>query len=75
MIAGNQLSNKLIKTLNGTHKKLRDVCEDLGIDYDELVEDGLPIDRCSHCGVWSNKLVADLDDNPICPVCVSTVGL
>lgn len=75
MIAGNPLSKKLVRALNGTHKNLRDVCEDLGLDYDDLIDEELPIDRCTHCGVWSTKLVPDLDDNPICPVCVATVGL
>jgi hypothetical protein len=75
MTAGNPLSKKLVKLLNGTHKNLRDVCEDLGIDYDDLTEEELPINRCTDCGVWSLNLVPDLDDNPICPVCVTMLGL
>ena len=33
------------------------------------------IDQCTHCGVWSKQLVPDLDDNPICPICVKLIGL
>lgn len=69
------LSKKLVRLLEGTRHKLRDICEDLGIDYEELVLEELPIDRCSNCGIWSTKLIPDLDDNPICPVCVEHVGM
>lgn len=75
MTVGNSLSKRLVKALNGTYKKLRDVCEDLGIDYEELIEEDLPIDQCSHCGKWDIKLVPDLDDNPICKVCVEHIGM
>lgn len=47
MNVGNPLSKKLIKELQGTRRRLSEVCEDLGIDYDELVESGdLGIDQC-----------------------------
>lgn len=75
MYFNNPLVKRVVKALNNTHRSLRDVCEDLDLDYDDVAATELPIDRCSHCGVWSTKLVPDLDDNPICPVCVVTVGL
>lgn len=77
MTAGTPLSRRLIKELNGTRRSLRDVCEDLGIDYEELLdaEDGLGIDRCTHCSTWSTRLVPDLDDNPICRFCVDLIGM
>lgn len=73
---GNSLQTKLVRELNGTRRKLREVCEDLGIDYEELTETGdLGIDSCSHCGLWSLRLVPDLDGNPICRFCVDLVGM
>ena len=30
------LNNKLIKALKGTRKRLFEVCEDLGIDYEDI---------------------------------------
>lgn len=77
MIAGNPLNKRLVKALNGTRRRLSEACEDLGIDYDELLEAGEPIgvEQCSHCNIWSNRTVQDLDDNPVCPVCVSLTGL
>lgn len=73
---GNSLQTKLVRELNGTRRKLREVCEDLGIDYEELTETGdLGIDPCSHCGLWSLRLVPDLDGNPICRFCVDLVGM
>lgn len=76
MIAGNPLNKKLVRELNGTRRRLSEVCEDLGIDYEELLESGqLGIDQCSHCNVWSTKTVQDLDDNPICPLCLNLTGM
>lgn len=76
MTAGNPLSNRLIKELQGTRRRLSEVCEDLGIDYDELLESGdIGIEQCTHCNMWSTRLVPDLDDNPICKFCVDLVGL
>lgn len=70
------LHSKLVKELNNTRRSLVEVCEDLGIDSDELMEsDSLGIQRCSHCGTWSLKLVPDLDGNPICRFCVDLVGM
>lgn len=76
MTAGNPLNKKLVKELQGTRRKLSEVCEDLGIDYEELVEAGdIGIEQCSHCNVWSTRLVPDLDDNPICKYCVDLIGM
>ena len=67
----------LTKHLNKTHKPLYQVCNELGIDIDSLDVQELSkhIDQCTHCGVWSKQLVPDLDDNPICPICVKLIGL
>lgn len=74
MIAGNHLSRKLIKELNGTRKKLSEVCEDLGIEYSEIIED-LSIQQCTHCNTWALKLIQDLDGNPICRFCRDLEGM
>lgn len=67
---------KLVAELKGTKRNLREVCEDLGIDYEELVESGdIGIDQCSHCNTWSTRLVDDLDGNPICRYCEDLIGL
>lgn len=68
---------RLARTLNKTRKSLTQTCYELGIDIDEI-EDHLlieVIDQCSHCNIWSQQLVLDLDDNPVCPVCVRLTGL
>jgi len=68
---------KLKNQLNNTHKPLYQVCKELGIDMDTLDVETLTkhIDQCTHCGVWSTKLVPDLDQNPICGYCVRLIGL
>lgn len=71
----NNLSKKLISELKGTRKRLSEVCEDLGIDYEELIDTELPINQCTHCGTWSLKLVPDLDENLICRFCVDLIGM
>lgn len=76
MTVGNPLSKKLIKELNGTRRRLSEVCEDLGIDYEELLESGdIGIAQCSHCNTWYTKLIPDLDENPICRFCVNLIGM
>lgn len=76
MTVGTPLHNKLIKTLEGTRRRLSEVCEDLGIDYDELLSSGdIGIDTCSHCNMWTVRLVPDLDGNPICNYCLQISGM
>lgn len=76
MTAGNPLNKRLIKELQGTRKLLSEVCEDLGLDYEELTESGdLGIEQCSHCNRWDSRLVDDLDGNPICKFCVDLIGM
>lgn len=70
------LNSRLIKELNGTRKRLFEVCEDLGLDYDDILESGdIGITQCSHCNMWSTKIVQDLDDNPICNYCLDISGM
>jgi hypothetical protein len=68
---------RLAKALNKTRKSLTQTCYELGIDIDDIEDHILMsvIDQCSHCNIWSQQLVLDLDLNPICPVCVRLTGL
>ena len=52
-------------------------CHELGIDVDDIEDHILVevIDQCSHCNIWSQQLVLDLDENPVCPTCVRLTGL
>jgi hypothetical protein len=67
---------RLAKALNKTRKSLTQTCYELGIDIDEIEDHVLVsiIDQCSHCNIWSQQLTLDLDDNPICPVCLRLTG-
>lgn len=71
------LKKKLFKELLGTKKRVRDVCEDLGISYSEIIDsDSLNgIDQCSHCMCWHTHLILDLDKNPICKYCLELTGM
>jgi len=68
---------RLARVLNKTRKSLTQTCHELGIDVDEIEDHILMevIDQCSHCNIWSQQLVLDLDLNPVCPVCVRLTGL
>jgi hypothetical protein len=63
--------------LNKTYKPLYEICNELGIDMDGLDVQELTkhIDQCTHCGIWSTKLIPDLDQNPICGTCAGLIGL
>lgn len=76
MIDTNQTYRRLAKALNGTRKTLSQVCRDLDINIDDVHDDLLQntIDQCSHCNIWSNKLIEDLDGMPICTLCERLVG-
>ena len=76
MTDSSQQYRRLAKALNGTRKTLSQVCRDLGIDMDNVEDELLQraIDQCSHCNVWSNKLIEDLDGMPICTLCERLVG-
>lgn len=66
-----QLSNILQKT----RKTLPQVCEELGIDWETIDESRLLVTQCTHCDVWSNRVLPDLDDNPICYLCRDLAGM
>jgi hypothetical protein len=76
MIDTNQTYRRLAKALNGTRKTLSQVCRDLDIDMEAVQDEQLQntIDQCSHCNIWSDRLVEDLDGMPICKLCERLVG-
>lgn len=67
---------RLTKALNGTRKTLAQVCYDLNIDMDAVEDSVLQdnIDQCSHCNIWSDRLVEDSDGMPVCKLCDRLVG-
>lgn len=71
-----RMYNRLAKHLNNTRKGLTQTCHELDIDLEEVEDELLQqvIDQCSHCNIWSFKLLLDLDQNPVCPLCVRLVG-
>jgi len=68
---------QLKTNLNKTYKSLYEVCSELGIDMNNLDLEQLTklIDQCTHCSIWSTKLIPDLDSNPICTTCAKLIGL
>lgn len=76
MTDSRQTYRRLAKALNGTRKTLSQACRDLGIDMDNVEDELLQntIDQCSHCNIWSHKLIEDLDGMPICTLCERLVG-
>ena len=72
-----RMYKRLAKVLNTTRKTLTQACTELDIILDNVEDDLLQqeIDQCSHCNIWSFKLIEDLDGIPVCPVCVRLVGV
>ncbi len=77
MTDSNQTYLTITKYLNNTRKTLYEVCKehDINIHAIDLYKLQEYIDQCSHCNIWSTRLIPDLDDNPICPVCVKIAGM
>ena len=71
----NALFSKLIKELQGTKRRMRDVCEDLGMDPHDLVGEDIGVYLCNSCGIWHKQLIEDFDGNFICTYCENLVGL
>lgn len=75
MTAGSLKLSELVKRLERTRVPLSQVCDELDLDYESLVNMDIGIDQCTHCSIWSKKLILDLDSNPICSVCRDIAGL
>lgn len=65
------LKNELLNT----RQNLIEVCEDLGIDPENIDTDSLGIYQCCGCGLWQTKLFPDLDGTPICRFCLELIGM
>jgi hypothetical protein len=67
----------LCKHLQNTRLSLWDVCDELDIDYGAVDQDQLQrlVTQCTHCDIWTKKIVLDLDQNPVCKLCADLVGL
>lgn len=65
---------KLVQELKGTRKRLRDVCEDMGLEYEDLYEEDIGIYQCASCSTWHTTLKEDLDGSPICSYCEALIG-
>jgi hypothetical protein len=67
---------RLAKHLTKTRKTIYQACEDIGLDVDSV--DYYDFDKyckqCTHCDIWGTNHVQDLDDNPICTLCLRLVG-
>lgn len=68
---------RLAKHLDRTRRPVWDVCRELGIDYESVDVYTLEkyITQCTHCDIWTKQPVQDLDNNPICTVCLGISGL
>lgn len=75
MIAINQMYKRLTQYLLNTRYSLYDACDALGIDYDAVDSYKINLHQCTHCDIWTNKLILDLDDNPICNYCRHLEGM
>lgn len=75
MTAGSLKLSELVKRLERTRVPLKQVCEELDLDYESLVNMDIGIAQCTHCSIWSRRLILDLDQNPICSICRDIAGL
>ncbi len=66
---------KIANTLKNTHRSLAEVCADLGVDINTIDTRKIPIEQCTHCDLWTTKLILDYDNNPTCRYCADLVGL
>lgn len=72
----NPIYRKLAKQLKGTRKTLTQACRDADVDIED-VDDyylGKVVSQCTHCDIWGSQHKPDLDDNPICGLCLRLVG-
>lgn len=67
---------RLIKQLKNTRKTLVQGCRDADVDLEYIDDTQLDkvIKQCTHCDIWGTQHAPDLDDNPICGVCLRLVG-
>lgn len=65
----------MLSRLIGTRKNLVEFAKEESISVEEI--DISEIEECSDCSIWlyKEKLVTDLDGNPICSLCKEFYGL
>ena len=68
---------RLVKQLSGTRKTFTHACRDADVDTKDIDYYQLNqlVSQCTHCDIWSSQTILDLDDNPICVVCLRLTGL
>ena len=73
----NEDYKRLTNYLYKTRKYLHEACNELNIDFSRVDPTVLEnqISTCTHCGIWSTKLIPDLDLNPICSTRAKLIGL
>ena len=66
--------NEVEKYLVRSRKTIVQICEELGIEIEDVKIEN--IDQCSSCSIWLkfNELKKDLDDNPIYKHCWMAYG-
>jgi hypothetical protein len=76
-MSSNEDYKRLTRHLYKTRKYLHEACKELSIDFDRIDPTILEkqISTCTHCSIWSTKLIPDLDENPICITCAKLIGL
>ena len=67
---------RLVKQLSGTRKTFLQACRDADVDCEDIDDYVLSqlVSQCTHCDIWSTQNTPDLDDNPICLVCLLITG-
>jgi len=66
---------RLAARLQNTRMNWWEACEDLGLDYNQVDPEQIPLEQCAHCDIWGSNLIADLDFNPICYYCRDLAGM
>lgn len=72
----NPIYRKLVNNLKNTRKTLFQACKEADVDLEDVDDTQLDkvIKQCTHCDIWGTQHKPDLDDNPICGVCLRIVG-
>ena len=66
---------QLAGRLKNTRAQWWQVCEDMGIDSSQVDPEQIPVQQCTHCDLWTDVLIQDLDSNPICYYCKDLAGM
>lgn len=64
-----KINKRLIYKLEGTNLRLSDVCEDLGIDYEDIQGSDIGIKKCVECNFWSKNTTLAIGKRVVCHSC------